>query len=180
MKNKYVIYSCVANRADETKLVRIIKIQAHFNVEDLAIALITASDSSNELKNTQIEYDGNSYYFDYEDKICDGINFNELVNKNIKITLNYKDGKKIEYNCDEVGEEITNKPITRTTPFLLSLMGVSRLTYEEYNRIHASKENEIRTLFSMNDYYVEEYKEENKILKDFQRLFNLNKETFYM
>lgn len=64
MKNRYVIYNCIAIRSDKTKIIRIIKIQFHFQVEDLAIALIATSDSPGIIKEIESETDGRGYTFD--------------------------------------------------------------------------------------------------------------------
>ena len=61
MKNRYVIYNCIAVRSDKTKIIWIIKIQSHFQVEDLAIALIATSDSPGIIK----EIESEKKYFDF-------------------------------------------------------------------------------------------------------------------
>ena len=86
MKNRYVIYSCTAVRSDKTKIIRIIKIQSHFQVEDLAISLIVTSDSPGIIKEIEFENDGCGYSFNYGNPIYEGISFYERDNTNIKVT----------------------------------------------------------------------------------------------
>ena len=117
MKNRYVIYSCTAVRSDKTKIIRIIKIQSHFQVEDLAISLIVTSDSPGIIKEIKFENDGCGYTFDYSNLIYEGLTFDDLEETNIKVTLVYKDNTEIQYDCVQVGEEVTRNKITRTTPY---------------------------------------------------------------
>ena len=77
MKNRYVIYNCIAVRSDKTKIIRIIKIQSHFQVEDLAISLTITSDSPGIIKEIWVENDGDGYMFNYSNPIYDGISFDE-------------------------------------------------------------------------------------------------------
>lgn len=182
MKNRYVIYSCTAIRSDKTKIIRIIKIQSHFQIEDLAISLTITSDSPGIIKEIWVENDGCGYMFNYSNPIYDGISFDELENTNIKVTLVYEDNTKLEYDCVLVGEEITKNRITRTTPIILAAMGMSRFTHEEYLMKHKEEFEKYKS-FKINPnydgYYATEDLEVSWAMNDLQRFFNMYKDDYY-
>ena len=182
MKNRYVIYNCIAVRSDKTKIIRIIKIQSHFQVEDLAIALITTSDSPGIIKEIEFENDGCGYTFDDSNPIYDGISFDELEETNVKVTLVYEDNTKIKYSCVQVGEEITRNKITRTTPIILAAMGMSRFTHAEYIINHKKEVEKYKTLNldpNYDGYYAAEDFKVSCAMNDLQRFFNMYKDDYY-
>ena len=183
MKNRYVIYSCTAVRSDKTKIIRIIKIQSYFQIEDLAISLIATSDSPGLIKEIECENDGCGYTFDYADPIYDGgLTFDELEETSIKVTLFYEDDTKIQYDCVLVGEEITKNRITRTTPIILAAMGMSRFTHAEYIVNHKKEIENYKVLKldpNYDGYYAVEDFEVSCAMNDLQRFFNMYKDDYY-
>lgn len=182
MKNRYVIYSCTAVRSDKTKIIRIIKIQSHFQVEDLAISLIVTSDSPGIIKEIEFENDGCGYSFNYGNPIYEGISFDELDNTNIKVTLVYEDNTRIQYDCVQVGEEVTKNKITRTTPIILAAMGMSRFTHAEYIIAHKKEVEKLNALNldpNYDGYYAVEDFEVSCAMNDLQRFFNIYKDDYY-
>ena len=180
--NRYVIYNCTAVRSDKTKIVRVIKIQSHFQVEDLAIALIATSDSPGYINEIMFENEGIGYSFNHCNPIHEGISFDELDDTNLKVTLVYDDDTKIQYECVQVGEEITDKRITRTTPIMIAAVGMSRFTHDEFV-FNQSKEFEGLNGFNIysksDEYYVFENKLVSWAVNDLQRFFNMYKEDYY-
>ena len=179
MKNRYVIYKCSAIRNDKTKIIRIIKIQSHFQAENLAIALIATSDSEETIKEIKFENDGYEDTFDHNNLIYDGLSFDELEETNIKVTLVYEDGIKIQYDCVQIGEEITQNRITRTTPIIIEANGMSRFTHAEYIANHKEEiDNALKFGVNCDKYYDLEESLASQSIKDLQRFFNLYKEEY--
>ena len=180
MKNKYIIYNCVATRSDKTKIIRIIKIQSHFQYEDLGLALLATSDSPGFVSGFEVLNEGSGYLIDHENLIYEGLTFDELDDKSLTVNIYYNDGTRLKYECDVVGEDITSKPITRTTPIILAAHGYSRFTHDEY--LAKLNEEEALTpnmLFLKDSYYHSEDQYITWNMNDLQRFFNLYKDEYY-
>ena len=171
MKNRYDIYNCVAKRNDDTKIIRIFKIQSHFLPEDLAMALLTTSDSPRDVKRILVENDGDENSIDFQNLVYGGITLDELEDSNIKVTFIYKDNTVLEYECKREGVDVVSKPITRTTPYILAASGMSRFTHEEYLK----KEKN----YMYDRYYHIEDERVNLAMKELQHMYNLYRENYF-
>lgn len=134
MNKTFYIYQCIALRKDGTRIERIFKMPSFWNHETIAIALVTIGDAPGYITNIKIESDGQFVIIDQDENLsmdC-GASFDELLVTDIKVAINYKDEISTVFNCKKIGEEVTNKKITRKTPVVISSYGYSRFTKEEF------------------------------------------------
>lgn len=186
LKNTFLIYNCIATRNDKTTIERVIKIQAWYSVEDLAIALITMSSEPGLIYGAHITTNTFEDFFDYYENrlIGEGWPLTNMEDETVIININYEDGVKVSYTCNLIGMDTQQKRITRTTPICVSAKGYSRITHDEY-----LKEEQLR--YEQDDFYklafpngvVDSYyrQEESHIdwaIKDLTRWFNIIKENF--
>jgi len=186
-KRTYYLYKCVAKRQDNTELERIIKIQAFFNVEDLAITLHLLSDDQDMVKSLKIKTN------DYENELnnhctlyVNCFTFNDLEDdKNIDIEIEYDDGLIHKYHCEYIGCDITEKIITRTVPLCISCHGFHRFGYDKYFLDNLAKYPNIsRSEALLCNFYLKDYLgfENNRLfnaVKNLKVLFNCSKEEYY-
>lgn len=178
--NTFYIYKCVAKRADETTIERILKIQSYFNVEDLAIALITMSDAPGLITEVKVECEDYEYTFDgYTRKIYEETySFADLdENKNIIIKIMFEDGIVNKYDCEYIGLDTQEKRISRITPICISASGYIRETHNEYLKERESLN--IRNMAIYDNYYESEKTYIEWAVHDLKRLFTSYKYDYY-
>lgn len=188
-KRTFYIYKCVSTLKDETTIERIIKIQSFFNVEDLSIALITLSDIGFSLPSVKVVSEDYENEFDnYSNRLyTDGFSFADLEDdKNLKITFKYEDGSEVVFDCEYIGMDKVNKPITKKLPLIISANGYSFKGYEGYKEEYSYDIQNYKKLDYSNFYdpfyglFVKKEKEEmQSAIKRFHVLFSSFKEDYY-
>ena len=154
----YLIYRCVAKRSDDTAIERVLKIQAFYTIEDLAIALITMGYAPGCIKSFRVSAeDYDREYDEDQNRILDGLGFFDLgTNRNITVSVNYEDGQSIHYSCEYVGMDIVEKKITRKTPICICAKGYSILTHKEHFNMILTDDKFYRLTYD-NYYNMEEW-----------------------
>ena len=116
-RNKFVIYQCKEiNNLKKSE--RIFKLPAFWIYETIGIALASLEESVSKMK---IENDCVSILYDWRHQIYGGgLEFQELADTSIVVTLIMSNGKEKIFECQKIGEDTANSNITKKLPIILS------------------------------------------------------------
>ncbi|MDO4198360.1 MAG: hypothetical protein Q4D13_05180 [Erysipelotrichaceae bacterium] len=178
IRKTYYIYHCVYRREDDSLIERTVKIQSYFNVEDLAMFLMSLSENELEIKETSVKADDYHSEFSIENKLYGDYSFADLEDdKNVEVEFVYDNGRTVIFNCEYIGLDTGEKRISRTSPIIVSASGYLLSTESEY--CEDKKTDESLYGYHRYNYYKEDNYMLNNALKHYQSMFNLNKETYY-
>ena len=116
-RNKFVIYQCKEIN-NFKKSERIFKLPSFWIYETIGIALASLEESVSKM---EIENDCVSILFDWRNQIYGGgLEFQELEDTSITVTLIMNDGKEKIFECQKIGEDTAKSNITKKLPIIVS------------------------------------------------------------
>lgn len=134
-KRIYYIYKCTYLRKDNVEVERTFKIQSYYSVYDICYTLMCLMPKGHNELDVNIKYGSTELSFNLFEmnygyiSLYDDSNIDDI---NITFTTDRDEGIfKCLFNCKKIGEENTNKIITRKTPILISSNGYEVASHEE-------------------------------------------------